>query len=125
MIDSGRGYIERTGFDGPVLQPKRGRGRYGDPIKAPGSRAGRRTRSVQKLTSRPYLADSGRGTAHRFFTSYVQRLTSRLRGKPGFPTHSKLGVPDGYRKAEAMKLWQEARRKAVNTFIELVNQGRI
>lgn len=114
MIDSGRGLIERTGFEGPVLEPLKVR------IKNPGVLKGRR----KKLNDHVYGFPKGViPPVHNYWKSLQVQQISRLRGQPGFANTSRYGVPDGMRKADAMKIWQEARQKAVNTLIEMVEKG--
>lgn len=120
MIDSGRGLIEPTPFEGPVLPPKKGRGHRGGPIKQPGLLKGKR----KKLDDRDWNAPKA-PAVYRYWRSRQAELSYRLRGKPGFPTHSRTGIPDGMRKAEAEALWREARLKAVNTFMNLVEKGQL
>lgn len=122
QIDCGRGLIEWTGFDGPVLFTGRvkGKRRYAVP-KNPGSRKGRRV----SRSGRDWYNPKGKlSDAYRFWKCRTESQISRFRCKPGFPNYSRSGVPDGYTRAEVVHLWQEARVKAVNRLMELIQQGK-
>lgn len=119
LVDIGDGRIIEMlepGEEPPALPAKRPR------IANPGTKPGRKKTSeprYKRKTDDEAIGRRGRtGQERRHVPGYVEWLSLRsmemaqFRNKPGFSSWKRSNVPDGMRKEDAEKAWEEARRKA-------------